>query len=113
MIDTVECPYCGHVNDMSDGLVDLPSDNRFDHQCESCERDFEVHVEFEPNYSSGRIDYVDCEKCGKTTRDICKKGRIFPYPEHYTESEVCEPCFLKGMAEQFDREGTLERDSHV
>lgn len=34
--DTVECPYCGHENDMSDGCVDLPEDNKFDHECEKC-----------------------------------------------------------------------------
>ena len=98
--DTVECPYCGHENDMSEGTVDLPDDNKFDHECEKCEREFEVFVEFYPSYSSGEIVYVKCERCGTETRDPAKRGSIFPYPEHVKENRICRPCFYKGMHEE-------------
>jgi predicted nucleic acid-binding Zn ribbon protein len=89
---------------MSEGTVDLPNDNKFDHECDSCGREFEVFVEFEPSYSAGKIEYVQCEKCGTVTRDICKRGRIFPYPKHFKETEICKPCFFKGMKEEFEME---------
>ncbi|MFJ7976510.1 hypothetical protein ACIQZI_12520 [Peribacillus sp. NPDC096379] len=100
MFDTVECPYCEHENDMSEGTVDLPSDNKFDHECEKCEQEFEVFVEFEPSYSSGAIEYIECERCGTETRDICKRGWIFPYPKHIKENKICRTCFYKGMHEE-------------
>ena len=100
--DTVECPYCEHENDMSDGTVDLPSDNKFDHECESCGKEFEVFVEFYPSYSGGKIDYVKCKKCGEETRDIVHKGKIFPYPENLKEKTVCRPCFHKAMIEEYE-----------
>lgn len=100
--DTVECPYCEHENDMSDGAIDLPSDNRFDHECEGCEREFEVFVEFEPSYSAGKIEYANCEKCGIETRDPEKRGKISPFPKSLTENIVCRTCFLKGHNEDFE-----------
>jgi len=100
MNDTVECPYCQHENDMSEGTVDLPSDNKFDHECENCEQEFEVEVEFYPSYSSGKIEYVPCEKCGDETRDSLKRGRVFPYPKNIKENVVCRPCFYKAIREE-------------
>lgn len=101
--DTVECPYCEHENDMSDGTVDLPSDNKFDHECESCEREFEVYVEFSPSYSSAKIEYINCEKCGNESRDIVRKGRIFPYPKDIVEIMICRPCYHKAMHEELSK----------
>lgn len=96
MFDTVECPYCEYENDMSEGLTDLPSSNKFDHECENCEKEFEVEVEFEPSYSGLKIIYEKCERCGKKTRDFAKRGKIYPYPESLKENVVCKPCFFKG-----------------
>lgn len=101
MNDTVECPYCGHENDMSEGTVDLPSDHKFDHECGSCEREFEVQVEFEPTYSAGEIVYVNCEKCGTETRDPAKKGSIYPWPEFVEQNLLCRPCFRKAHQEEY------------
>ncbi|UFU00348.1 hypothetical protein KO561_05205 [Radiobacillus kanasensis] len=95
-LDTVECPYCGHENDMSDGTIDLPDDNKFDHECENCEREFEVFVEFEPSYNSGKIEYVKCEKCGEDTREPAKRGKIFPFPKSLDGNVYCMSCFFKG-----------------
>lgn len=102
--DTVECPYCEHENDMSEGTVDLPNDNKFDHECQNCEREFEVYVEFAPSYSSSEIVYVTCEKCGKETREPCERGMIFPFPKSISESIVCKPCFYKGHHDDFNNE---------
>ena len=101
MFDTVECPYCGHENDMSDGTVDLPSDNRFDHECSGCEREFEVYVEFSPSYSSSEIVYEHCKKCGREERDLKQKGRVFPFPESLKETKVCSTCFYKTLREEY------------
>src|SRR5690625_4978019 len=104
MFETVECPYCEHENDMSEGLIDLPSDNKFDHECENCEREFEVEVEFEPIYSGTKIEYVNCELCGTETREPAKRGRIFPFPKHVEEDILCRPCFYKNMALELENE---------
>lgn len=103
MFDTVECPYCEHENSMSEGLVDLPSDNKFDHECENCEREFEVFVEFTPSYSGVEIEYVKCEKCGDESRDVVRKGRTFPYPENMIEVVICRPCYRTAMSEQYSK----------
>lgn len=58
-----ECPK------RSEGTVELPSDNKLDHECSNCKSEFEVFVEFTPSYSSSEINYVKCEKCRKETRD--------------------------------------------
>lgn len=99
--DTVECPYCEHENDMSEGTVDLPSDNKFDHECENCEREFEVQVEFYPSYSSAEIEYVQCEKCGTETREPLKRGKVFPFPKSFSENTVCRSCFFEGHREDY------------
>ncbi|SET76521.1 hypothetical protein SAMN05216389_12610 [Oceanobacillus limi] len=104
MNETVECPYCEYENDMSERTVDLPDDHKFDHECDSCEEEFEVFVEFEPSYSAGKIEYGNCQKCGTETRDICEKGRIFPYPKHLKETKICRPCFYKAYAEELESE---------
>lgn len=93
--DIVECPYCGHENDMSDGCVDLPSDNKFDHECEKCEEEFEVEVEFEPTYSASKIVYTECECCKTKARDIYRKGYVHPYPKNIKETKLCRSCWLK------------------
>jgi len=93
MFETVECPYCGHKNDMSDGLTDLPSDNKFDHECSACEEEFEVEVEFEPSYSSSKIIYEKCEGCSKEKRDCYHKERVFPWPEHLEGKTYCQICY--------------------
>jgi RNase P subunit RPR2 len=104
MMDTVECPYCEHENDMTEGTVDLPNDNKFDHECEKCEREFEVYVEFEPSYSGGEIVYVNCEKCGNETRDPAKRGLIFPFPKSVKENIICRRCFREGHYEDYKNE---------
>lgn len=102
--DTVECPYCSHENDMSEGTVDLPDDNKFDHECSNCGREFEVEVEFYPTYRSGKIEHVECEKCGNETREPANRGKTFPFPKSLQEDVVCKPCFLLGHQEDFKNE---------
>jgi predicted nucleic acid-binding Zn ribbon protein len=94
--DTVECPYCEYENDMSEGTVDLPDDNKFDHECEECGNEFEVFVEFNPSYIPSAIIYIDCEKCGRETREPMKRGKVFPFPKSLGENVVCRPCFFEG-----------------
>ncbi len=93
--DTVECPYCGYDNDMSDGFVDLPDDNTFDHECENCGEEFEVYVEFEPSYTDSKIKYTVCDVCGKETRDIYDSNRTYPFPKEIIDKKVCRNCYYK------------------
>ncbi|WP_342537316.1 hypothetical protein [Sporosarcina sp. FSL K6-3508] len=102
--NTVECPYCEHENDMSDGLTDLPSDNRFDTECEICEKEFEVEVEFNPSYLGSKIEYQNCDLCIKSVRDIKEKGRIFPFPKHTSTKKLCDGCWRKLMRNQYELE---------
>ena len=96
MNDTVECPCCQHENDATDVLTnELSSDNTTDWECSNCEKEFEIHVEFDPCYSAEKIIYEDCQSCGDSTRDIAEKGRIFPWPENIKETKLCRPCFGK------------------
>lgn len=104
MSQTVDCPYCGHENDMSDALSDgLSSDNTLDWECSECEEEFEVQVEFEPSYSSNKIVYVNCEKCGTETRDPATKGTIFPWPKFIDQTTLCRSCFHKSHKEEYDK----------
>ncbi|MGX1266726.1 transcription elongation factor Elf1 [Rossellomorea marisflavi] len=102
--DTVECPYCEHENDMSDGTVDLPDDNRFDHECARCGGEFEVFVEFFPTYSGGKIEYVKCERCKEKSRDIVSKGTIFPFPDSLEERTICRLCYRQAMAKEYAKQ---------
>ena len=68
MYDTVECPYCGHENDMSDGCIDLPDDNKLDHECENCQ---------------------NCKNCDKCENDICIKCKEGYYKTNNYECEIC------------------------
>lgn len=102
--DTVECPYCEHDNDMTDALCDgLSSDNTLDWECENCEREFEVYVDFEPSYSASKIEYVKCEECGREERDICKKGKIFPWPASLNKNNVCRGCFYEARRKEMSK----------
>lgn len=104
MGDTVECPYCGHENDMSDGVTDLPSDNKFDQECSNCFEEFEVFVEFHPSYGNAKIVYTACEKCENEERDVRRIGKVFPFPEGIKEKVLCNRCYLKAMREQYAKE---------
>lgn len=109
MVGTVDCPYCDHENDMSDALCDgLSSDNTFDWECESCEKEFEVYVEFDPSYSASEIVIVNCDNCGKETRDPYKDGRVFPFPESLSGKEVCEKCWHEAYMQELESSETTE-----
>lgn len=99
-MDTVNCPYCGYANNMTDGLVDLPDSHEFDHECENCGEEFEVLVEFTPTYSANKIVYKKCELCGKVTRDYYTKGKAFPFPKKYNNS-LCNVCFFNELAKEW------------
>lgn len=104
MFDTVKCPHCGYDNDMSEGLIDLPSDNRFDHECTNCEEVFEVQVEFTPEYIGVEIIYGDCEICNENIRNPKIKGRIFPYPKTSAEL-LCNSCWHSLLITEMKQKG--------
>lgn len=105
MHDTVECPYCNHENDMTNALDDgLDKDNTLDWECEECEKEFKVFVEFNPVYSASRIDYEKCEECGKLTRDIKRNGSICPFPKKLKGKKICPECWSTGMIREMKEE---------
>ena len=96
MSNKVECPYCNYENDLTD-IFDggLPDDNTIDWECQECEREFEIYVEFNPTFSADEIVYEKCEICGKNVRNIYKKGSVYPYPENIKETQICEQCYCE------------------
>jgi len=101
-MNTVDCPYCGKENDMSDALYDgLSDDNKLDWECEKCEKEFEVYVEFEPSFSASKIEYVKCDLCGNSTRDVYHKGRIFPFPKNLKDMKICYKCWIENISSEF------------
>lgn len=103
MCQTVECPCCGAENDMTDVLSDgLSSNNTTDWECEECGEEFEIQVEFEPSFSASKIEYEACDNCGKDTRDVYRKGRVFPFPEKLEAqgSKFCHSCWSKAASEE-------------
>lgn len=99
MSSAVECPHCGHENDMTD--ADLSS-NEFDWECESCEKEFEVQVEWDPTFSANEIVYETCQSCKTETREPYKKGRIFPYPEFIEQDVLCSKCWHEALRKELE-----------
>ena len=91
-MNTVKCPYCGHKNEMRDYF----ESNEFDHTCWECGEEFEVYVEYEPNFSASKIEYDLCPICGETKRDVTLK---IPYVSEH--KEICEECYRKLSYEKF------------
>jgi len=92
----VECPYCNYENDLTDIFDNgVPGDNKIDWECQKCDKEFEIYVEFEPTFSASEIVYEKCEICETVVRDICKKGSIYPYPKNTPATQICRKCWQK------------------
>lgn len=103
LYDSVDCPYCEHENELTDVLDGgLSVDNTTDWECAKCEKEFEIHVEFEPTYNASKIIYTDCESCGENVRDVHVKGKRFPYPQNIKETKLCHKCYCRKMNEQYE-----------
>lgn len=98
----VECPYCGTENDVRDCLQGLDSDNNTDWECNECEEEFEITVEFEPSYSADKIVYEECQSCGDSVRDIRKFKCIFPFPKIHEGKNICRRCWKKAMSDEYE-----------
>lgn len=81
MADFVDCPYCGAENEMFDYWK---NSNAFDHECEECEKVFEVEVNFDPVFYAQKINYEKCRECGKYFR--CFDG---------SNRKVCPTCYYR------------------
>ena len=94
----VECPYCG-----CECEIDCIESDCFDVDCESCEKEFEVNVEYDPTLTATEIHNYDCVECGKRYRWY---GDWSPWPKKYKSSKVrlCEPCRHKGVIEDMEQE---------
>ncbi|NFO98297.1 hypothetical protein FDC62_08785 [Clostridium botulinum] len=107
--DTVECPYCGYKNNMTDALCDgLCDDNTLDWECENenCGKEFEIYVEFEPTYNAKKIEYVKCDSCGSTVRDgeASIYGRTNPFPKRFKAEglKLCHSCYCREMVKELE-----------
>jgi len=101
----VNCPYCGTKNEMHTDY--LEGGSNFDHECDACEKEFEVETEWDPTFSASKIEYVDCDVCGKQTREICTNKTRFPFPIKYADKKLCHACWFKGITEQMKSEEEL------
>ncbi|ASA22594.1 hypothetical protein [Paenibacillus donghaensis] len=107
--DTVDCPYCGYENDMSHALTDgLSDDNKLDWECQKCDEEFEVTVEFEPSYSADKIVYHECDKCGTKTRNIYKRGMVFPFPESLEGKSFCKSCWAEAYLKECEKGSNIK-----
>ena len=105
MYNTVDCPYCGCENDMTDAIgYGLSEDNTIDWTCQECEEEFEVLVEFDPCYTASKIEYIECGLCHKSAREIHSKGTTFPFPKKYEDKKLCDDCFCMAMGEEYKEE---------
>lgn len=113
MAHKVECPYCEHENDVSDYLCDM-IDDKFDCECQSCEKEFEVEVEYDPSFTASEIVYEKCQSCGEETRNPYKRGRVYPYPKRIKHDVVCVACWKQAYREELEGgEADVERlDTH-
>lgn len=100
-MSTVECPHCEHENEIDH--FEPSRNNMFDWECSNCEEEFEVEVEYDPTFYASKIEYDDCQECGKNTRDAYKRGRIFPYPKFVKHDIMCQTCWHKAYLEELDR----------
>lgn len=106
-MNTVDCPYCGHEHDESDllsnVLPDLDDDNQTDYECEHCEEEFEVSVEFEPSAWAEKIEYTECDRCKSEVRDIFVQGRVLPFPEERGYKKLCRNCFSEEYRQEIEK----------
>ena len=71
MDSIAKCPYCGYENDLPKGIeiLDILEDesNNCNFECEKCEEEFVIHVEFNPTYHVSKM--LSCEYCKKKTEN--------------------------------------------
>lgn len=106
MYDTVNCPYCNAENDMSDALCDgLNSDNKFDWECQECEKEFEVYVESEPSFTASKIKYIKCDRCvRKALENIVNQDHVFHFLKHLKESHYVFNVTMKKYSKNMLKE---------
>ena len=104
----VECPYCGENIEVNDSNLEcLNSDNYIEYyECDSCGKEFDIYVEFDPIGSAVEITYNKCDCCGKEDkeRNFYKRGRTFPFPDDKKYSTLCHSCHTTLMFDQWESE---------
>lgn len=103
----VICPYCECDVNIDTSLVDLASDNYIeDYECNNCGNEFDVYVEFEPVGSAEKVIYEKCDCCKREDkmRNFYKRGSTFLFPKNKKYSKICNSCYGKLMAKQWNQE---------
>lgn len=101
----IKCPYCEYQN-----KIELESSDNFDHECENCNKEFEVIIECEFILSSNKIEYKICIDCGNKYRF---NGQSFPKPKKYKDIElnkyyVCSGCWYKAYVGDYGSKNIKE-----
>nr|UVM81352.1 MAG: zinc-ribbon domain protein [Bacteriophage sp.] len=96
IFDKIECPYCGHEHDMS--YYEFDGNNEMDIECqnEECKKEFEVEIDWIPNYYASTINYYKCAKCGTKERDsdMIRQGE---------DTYLCRSCYCKQELERINK----------
>lgn len=54
-METIDCPYCGQEHDPT-GCHETDSG---ENECKNCKKTFEVLIEYEPTYSTSKIEDIE------------------------------------------------------
>ena len=104
----VDCPYCGENIEVDDSNLEyLNSDNYIeDYECDSCEKEFDVYVEFDPIGRAIEITHKKCDCCGKEDkkRNMYMRGNVFPFPDNKKYSTLCHTCHSTLMGKKWEEE---------
>lgn len=96
----VKCPICSKINTFKNLEF---YDDFCEVECRCCNSDFNVVVTWMPIYSTQKIEYHECEECGKQTTDISTREKTSPFPKSLGNKKVCNICYLNYMEKELGK----------
>lgn len=96
----VKCPICSQINTFKELEFD---DDYCEVECSFCNSDFNVVVTWIPSYSTQKIEYHECEECGKQTTHISTKEKTSPFPKSLGNKKVCNICYLFNIRKELGK----------
>lgn len=104
MDSIAKCPYCGYENDLPKGIeiLDMLEDesNNCNFECEECEEEFVIHVEFNPTYHVSKM--LSCEYCENKTEKLKNKNNTSLFPKKLKDFNVCLDCYGEHMRNELN-----------
>lgn len=92
-MEDLKCPYCDSCVD--EYLEFDSSDDTLIHECNECGEEFEITVEYNPEYFVSKIEYTNCDQCGKKINERASF--------EYKNKKFCERCLWDNFKK--DKEG--------